>query len=208
MKPFLRLAFALWRLRQENIHESMPSTIAGKYQDHIKKHMKTAATLPACGAISAILKIKSFLLTFWLCSQAQINLFQFYIWPSAKVAVFLISICPLVLCLTRLFIPVLPWDGAFKSIVVPYSAVKGHSSPMLIQAMIWNPSGLDNKRLVDTIASKKYFASISVSQFYEKDWNYPNDSSQSHEFLRLKMGKAFPGHLVPSSSFYTEQNIY
>lgn len=34
--------------------------------------MKTAATLPACGAISAILKIKSFLLTLWLCSQAQI----------------------------------------------------------------------------------------------------------------------------------------
>jgi len=48
-------------------------------------------------------------------------------------------------------------EGAFRPTSVPYSAAKGHSSPLLIQVMIWNLSGLEpqnrtnQERLIDTV---------------------------------------------------------
>lgn len=151
--------------------------------------------LPRCQPVGqsllSVLKIKSFLLTLWLCSQAQIISSNSASDPLLKLQYFWFLSLPTGTLLNQTIYSSVALGWCFQIYSSPIVCSEGPLQPILIQAMIW-----------------KYFASISVSQFYEKDWNYPNDSSQSHEFLRFKNRKALPGHLVLSSSFYTEQNIY
>lgn len=154
--------------------------------------------LPPCRSagqsLPSVLKIKSFLLTLQLCSWAQIISSLSPSDPLLCFALCFPSSCPsLSFCFChwyfvwlqtitlvdktpRLFIPTLPWNGDFRSILVPHFATKGHSSPILIQNRIWNllvlepQNSIYEERFKDiAISEENHFPNVSTSQAFWKD---------------------------------------